>query len=55
MIRESRRAEFAKAALAGQVFGSNVNDSSLVARQCYIIVDAMLAELDKETGSNNNE
>jgi hypothetical protein len=48
MIRESRRAEFAKAALAGNVFGSNVHDCQEVAEECFAIADAMLAEWEKE-------
>jgi hypothetical protein len=47
-IRQSRRAEFAKAALAGNVFGSSVHDCQGVAEECFDVANYMLAEWEKE-------
>jgi hypothetical protein len=49
-IRQSRRAEFAKAALAGNVFGSSVHDCQGVAEECFDVANYMLAEWEKEAG-----
>jgi hypothetical protein len=39
---------FAGQALTGNVFGANVYEAESVAKQCYAIADAMIAERDKE-------
>jgi hypothetical protein len=54
MIWESRRAEFAKAALTGNVFGSHVHDCQGVAEECFDVANYMLAEWEKEAERGEN-